>query len=273
VIRTVAIVVLLGTTAAAEPRDEIVRGSADAAEAKQQSKEGSTRYRSGDFVAAATAFARAYELGGPAPLLFNLAQAHRRAGDCFKAHVYYTRFLAEVPVDKNRPLAERHRRALAGCANRAVVEVKPQDSESTPAAVKPDTRPLQPIPIVKTDAPRRNEPETPTVPSATPPDDPGTRAKPTEARPDLSLRTETRTSPLRTIGWVTAGIGLAGLITGFALSCDDCDDQAVPGRPFVLGGGAMLTVGVGLAIWGHARTRTVVVPRASGAVVSRSWSF
>jgi hypothetical protein len=133
------IAVALVAVAAWSPRGahaELARApAADPAAARQSFEVGRARYAAGEFRAAAEAFARAYELGAPAALLFNLAQAHRRAGDCPRAHRYYARFIEEVPRSENRAVAASHLRSLAPCAG------SPGTATAAPAAASQEPAP------------------------------------------------------------------------------------------------------------------------------------
>jgi hypothetical protein len=138
----------------------------DPAAARRSFEQGRALYDAGDYAAAATAFTQAYVLGGPPALLFNLAQAHRRAGECRLAHGYYTRFLLEVTSSSNHAVAAKHRRSLAGCAAeptgaRADAPAPPAPAPSRPIALAaaPLPRPVgrPPSPVTEPAPPRPTE--------------------------------------------------------------------------------------------------------------------
>jgi len=74
------------------------------AEARLLYAEGKTQYASGRYVEAIVLFERAYTLSGAPALLFNLAQAHRLAGDahCTEALTLYHSYLDALPRAENR---------------------------------------------------------------------------------------------------------------------------------------------------------------------------
>jgi tetratricopeptide (TPR) repeat protein len=72
--------------------------------ARRYHEEGRVRYDLGDYAAAIESFTRAYELSLDPDLLFNIAQAHRLAGNCVKALESYRHFLR---LDRDSPAREQ----------------------------------------------------------------------------------------------------------------------------------------------------------------------
>lgn len=72
----------------------------------------STHFQRGDYDAALTALLKAYELQPLPLLLFNIAQAYRKAGKREEALRYYERFVATAPQSPLTPEAEAHSAAL-----------------------------------------------------------------------------------------------------------------------------------------------------------------
>ena len=83
-------------------------------EAARQAAEGGRRsYNLGQWPEAIAQFEKAYRLSGDPALLFNLAQAHRRAGHASEAMGFYKAFLREQPMSENREVAEKQLKELS----------------------------------------------------------------------------------------------------------------------------------------------------------------
>ncbi len=118
---------------------------------------GAVLYEEGRYEDAIAAWERAYELS-PRPLLvFNIANAHERAGHWYEAHEALNRYRAFAPVDE-RPILERRIRNLENRIaeeerRRMVAPVQPQPqperTASRPAPPPPKARPwkMGPVPI------------------------------------------------------------------------------------------------------------------------------
>ncbi len=91
-------------------------------------------FRDGDFVLAAEAFQRAYDITGDPALLFGRAQALRRAGSCAAAIDVFEQFIATSPPAAD---AEAAQKVIDEC--RAIVDVH----EPVPAP-EPAITPLPP---------------------------------------------------------------------------------------------------------------------------------
>ena len=103
VARAVALlVVLIGAAGPARGQDRPHRNEATDARSRALYEQGSRAYRDGDYPRAIELFLAAYDLSRAPAILFNVAQAHRLAGSCEQALVYYRRSLAEEPGAANR---------------------------------------------------------------------------------------------------------------------------------------------------------------------------
>jgi hypothetical protein len=119
------------------------RALAEVPEAKSHYDRAIVQYNLGHFQDAIAEFEKAYEID-PAPvLLFNLAQAHRQAGNIERAIFFYKRFLASDPNSKKRADVEKRIRELEELAQKqAEVKSKPPsgpEPESGPTARAPES--------------------------------------------------------------------------------------------------------------------------------------
>jgi len=147
----------------------------EAAEARHLYAEGRGEYAQGRFAQAIVLFERAYALSEAPGLLFNMAQAHRLAGDshCPQALALYKSYLAALPTAENRREVQERIEALSPC-------------------------PEQPAPLAA---------EAPPAVALAPTLDARALAKPTP--PSLPARKRPRLGPA-----LLAGVGLALLVTG-----------------------------------------------------------
>jgi tetratricopeptide (TPR) repeat protein len=110
----IAVALAIATGAAAAP----AAASPDdrtAARARAMHDRGLRAYEAGDYAAAVRAYTEAYTLV-PAPgILFNLAQAHRLAGDCRRALQAYKSFLRTAPDSPQAPVAEAKIEEMERC--------------------------------------------------------------------------------------------------------------------------------------------------------------
>ena len=120
------------------------------AEARRAYDRGVTEYNLGRFDWAIVEFERAYELD-PAPmLLYNLAQAERRAGNRRRALFLYERFVNRAPTAENAANARRHIRDLTEA-------IRAEEAEPpTPAVEPPSTPPVAPPQAVRPAASSRD---------------------------------------------------------------------------------------------------------------------
>lgn len=89
-------------------------------------------FRNGDFVLAAEAFQRAYEITGDPALLFGRAQALRRAGSCAAAVDVFEEFIATSPP---APDADAAQKVIDEC--RAILDVHEPVPPPEPIADQP----------------------------------------------------------------------------------------------------------------------------------------
>jgi hypothetical protein len=120
------------------------------AEARRAYDRGVTEYNLGRFDRAIAEFERAYELD-PAPmLLYNLAQAERRAGNLRRAVFLYERFVTQAPTAENAGNARRHIQELSA-AIRAEEAKPPATGEPPPPpvpAAEPEGAPSLELPQI-----------------------------------------------------------------------------------------------------------------------------
>ncbi|MEM9488325.1 MAG: hypothetical protein AAGC55_04215 [Myxococcota bacterium] len=86
----------------------------DSERAREHYAAGEAAFLAGDFARAAEQYGLAYDLGKDPALLFKLASAHDRAGNCPAAVARYQQFLAEGGPDEQRQAEVRER--IAACA-------------------------------------------------------------------------------------------------------------------------------------------------------------
>src|SRR5690242_1678652 len=88
-------------------------------EARRLSDEGLAHFKQGEYDAAIDSFRASYQLSPLPVLLFNLAQAFRRKGDCTQALALYQRYLNEEPLPTNRDKVDERIREMRACATPA----------------------------------------------------------------------------------------------------------------------------------------------------------
>jgi tetratricopeptide (TPR) repeat protein len=113
--------------------------------ARQAAESGRRAYNLGQWPEAIAEFGNAYRLSGDPALLFNLAQAHRRAGHASEAISFYKAFLREQPTSKNRELAEKQLKELSA---QTVVQSPPP-----PPVVEPVNPPAAPAVTIAASSP------------------------------------------------------------------------------------------------------------------------
>jgi tetratricopeptide (TPR) repeat protein len=124
-------------------------------EARRLAERGLAHYEAGRYAEAIDDFQASYRIT-PAPgLLYDIAQAQRRKGDCAAALESYRRFLAENPTGNIRQLSESRIAETERCAAARVVDARPapppradsQTAVSFPASGTPS--------LIKTSEPDR----------------------------------------------------------------------------------------------------------------------
>ncbi len=102
--------------------------------ARRLSDEGLADFNQGRYREAVRAFEESFELRPLPLLLFNVAQAHRLAGDCALARDAYRRYVDENPRAGNRKLAEAFLLDMEKCASAAPPVAAPNTEPRTNAA-------------------------------------------------------------------------------------------------------------------------------------------
>lgn len=90
----------------------LLHGSARAETVEELFDAGQHAYDGGDYALAIDRWEAAYQLSKEPGLLFNLGQAHRRAGNCARALSSYRQFVATDPTSDRRSLANEFVRDL-----------------------------------------------------------------------------------------------------------------------------------------------------------------
>jgi tetratricopeptide (TPR) repeat protein len=85
-------------------------------DAERLYKDGQAAYDAKRYADAIVAWDKAYALSKLPALVFNLAQAHRLAGNCRPAYDAYKNFVTLDPAAEDRPAAEQFIRELESCA-------------------------------------------------------------------------------------------------------------------------------------------------------------
>jgi len=98
---------------------------------------GLERYERGNFVGAIEAFEKGHELEPRPALVFAIAQAHRRRGDCTRARAYFDAFLASNPAPEQAAAARDQRER---CVDAEPTEPPPAPAPA-PATTAPPPRP------------------------------------------------------------------------------------------------------------------------------------
>lgn len=111
-IRSLAIVLVLSATAAAQPAPAEPAESPELARAKQMYVEGKRYYDVGDYPRAIETWKRAYVVSSAPMLLFNIAQAYRLTGDCVQALRVYASYEREA---RDLPNKDELEQAKARC--------------------------------------------------------------------------------------------------------------------------------------------------------------
>jgi tetratricopeptide (TPR) repeat protein len=105
--------------------------------ARKLAAEGREAHEAGDYDRAIAAFTEANALAPSPALLFNLAQAYRLKGNCDDAAVMYRRYLATVPPEDARVIAQGHLETSERCAHKLALSIPLDQQEkaaSRPAA-------------------------------------------------------------------------------------------------------------------------------------------
>jgi tetratricopeptide (TPR) repeat protein len=114
----ICVLAFVGTLSISAVADDAPKPSDDGARRRQDEAmrlfgEGRAKYDSGRYDEAIAAFTRAYALAPDPLLVFNIAQAHRRAGNCAAAVAAYEDYLRLDPGSTRTEEARSHARALS----------------------------------------------------------------------------------------------------------------------------------------------------------------
>lgn len=274
--------------------------SADGApDARQLHAEATAHYDRGDYVRAAELFAAAFEQSRRTSLLFNVAQAYRRADRCNEAQQFYAKFVEAEPRSQAATLAREYLATPCPKTADAPTTGAPNTGTTAPIIGAPTTAPTTtPTTTALTTTAPAADASAATAPAA---DAPAADATAPTARVPAPTappqRSSDRARTLRIAGLSAGAGGLVALIAGgvvFATStettrcvdhCDrDLEDQKFEttrsnsgvSTALLIGGGSVLAAGVGLYVWGHLTRSPApveVTPTSGGAMVSRSWTF
>lgn len=145
------LLVLTATARAAEPSGE---------QAKAHVRKATAAYNLGKYTEAAKEYEAAYELTLDANMLFNVAQAHRLAGDREKAITAYRSFIRSAPKSEQRSLAETKLRELeqqrASLPGAAVAPVVAPAAGPTGNPTAAQTEPVRRLPDPSASDPTRD---------------------------------------------------------------------------------------------------------------------
>lgn len=244
----------------------VLLAAADGAPSKQQTGEakaafieGKRQYNIGHWRTALEAFQKAYTLSGDPALLFNIAQAHRQAGDLGEALTAYRSFLRERPDAPNRELVEARIADLE--AQLKVAKVK--EPTVAPELAKPD-KPDKATPPPTTVLPPVVPPPPPTVVVVTQPGSTATTPPPSASSGRWLAWTGVGATALAATGAIIAGLSVNSRYDSLVSTCgglpDGCSSSQVDGvRSRVLltnilwGVTGVLAVGTGLTFYftGH----------------------
>lgn len=104
-------------------------------QAREASDRGRALYDAGDYTGAIAAYDEAYALAPRPGLLFDLAQAYRRAGNCDDAAYMYRRYLESDGLEPaTRAIAEQNLPRATACGHGGLAIAQPR----MPAVIAPD---------------------------------------------------------------------------------------------------------------------------------------
>jgi tetratricopeptide (TPR) repeat protein len=120
----------------------------DVAEAREHYKKGTTYYDLGKYADAAKEFEAAYEAKNDPAILFNLAQAHRLAGNPDQALHFYKTYLRYVPKAPNRAEIEEQIKTLEQKVAAQAPPTTPPPATTAPPPPPPTETPTAPPPPI-----------------------------------------------------------------------------------------------------------------------------
>ena len=262
----------------------------DATLAREHYKRGTTLYDLNRFEEAVKEFEAAYEIKDDPVLLYNIAQSYRLANKYPEALRFYRNYLRRSPkapnkieveqkiADMEKLITEQNRVATAAPDTMIAPGTRP------PQSAAPTTAPVTPPTTGGTQVASATQPErrTPVAPEPTvtePPERPAVTAAPLEPEPVTPAKRSGNPGRTKLIaGIVVAVAGLAAVGAGVAfglMAQGAASDQADPVKTpkfdpaleskgntdsniaigLFAGGGALVAVGVGIAVWGAVQKR------------------
>ncbi len=247
-------VVVLAVVAAAVPVWSKEHGSSDEREAVRLSAQGIIYFRDGDYVQAIDRFKGAYAKSRRPDLLFNIAQAYRKTGQCAQALDYYQNYLEAEPAAFNRTRVEERITEMKQCSSGAVTTTMPSEGpkDDRPPAPAP---PPEPSPFEQPSAEREL-------------DNTLTRPVPPPRRP-MRGRTAIRIAGLASLGvglvlgatgayFAASAVSSSGQVSGLFRDGGQWNDEyqriESDGRGASAGAAGLLTVGAAALIGGATLT-------------------
>lgn len=233
-------------------------------EARKAFEEGSRLYDVGQYDAAIERFQRAYYLSGVPGLLLSIAQAYRLKGPatCPQALSFYRRYLAKKPDSPYRSEVLRRINEMRTCVKAAVAASPPPEhgGENGKQPEKPGSSPPAPAP---------------------------SRAIDRVGAGNTAKSGSEAGGPWKTIGWVSATVGAAGVVVGIVTGLlalrlqGELGGACTPGgacpgtqadriqsydalRTTALVGGIVGAVGGVAAVFSFSRTGSGEVPNRTG---------
>ncbi|HEY4181559.1 MAG TPA: tetratricopeptide repeat protein [Kofleriaceae bacterium] len=101
--------------------------------AKKLAAEGRAAHEAGDYDRAIANFTEANALAPSPALLFNLAQAYRLKGSCDDAAVMYRRYLATIPPEDARVIAQGQLETTERCSHKLALSIPLEEQEKVVA--------------------------------------------------------------------------------------------------------------------------------------------
>ncbi|HEY2902927.1 MAG TPA: tetratricopeptide repeat protein [Polyangia bacterium] len=185
----------------------------DTTAAREHYQKGTAFFDLGKYQEAIKEFEAAYEAKNDPAFLYNLAQAHRLAGNPEQALRFYRTYLRRNPNPPNRADIEDKIKQLEKLVDQKTATQTSPPTQTIQPSLPPATPPWQP-------APPAASPEAPAAaPPAAPPPMPGPATTPAPA-PIVTMPAPPPPAPvdansgrgLRIAGWILAGVGVTALI-------------------------------------------------------------
>jgi len=136
----VLLVTLSCTLALSWPAPALADPSSDTEQARQLYANGKVQYEAKDYLDALANFEQSYALTRSTALLFDIAQAHRLAGEghCAASRRYYRSYLALEPHAENGREVNERLQEIAACAD---AEEQARVARTAPATATPQAAP------------------------------------------------------------------------------------------------------------------------------------